>query len=219
MKAESMRLVVTSGPTREWLDPVRFISNPSSGRTGFELARKGLRLFKEVVFISGPGHPDYREVKGAVNIIVDSTNEMAKAVQKSVGPDTLLIMAAAPADFTLKNPVKKKMKKTESTTLELKLDPTIDILLSIKDKKYKNFFRVGFAAETQNVKKYALDKLHRKNLDLICGNRVYREVHGFSRDENTLSVFDRNEKEHTIGPGKKSQNAASLLKFIIRHLS
>ncbi len=218
MNASSYRLVVTSGPTREWIDPVRFISNPSSGRTGWGIARRGLKYFKEVVFISGPAHHKYISVQGAKNILVDTTEEMKAAVHKSIKSKTLLIMAAAPADFTPDRTSDSKIKKTAAKQLNVKLVPTTDILKSLKDHGARDFYRVGFAAETDHVSENALDKLERKGLDFICANQVFKESQGFGEHANTLHLLGHDGELRQFGPGDKLKIADDLLKYLIRVL-
>ena len=215
MNLQDFKLVVTSGPTREWIDPVRFISNPSSGQTGWQIARNGVGKFNEVVYIAGAAHREYCEVDGARNISVITTEDLAQAVQNEVGPRSLLIMAAAPADFTPANPGNQKIKKTSGSGMTLELKPTTDVLISVSDLDYPNFFRVGFAAETTEVRKYALDKMERKKLHFVCANRVFREEVGFGSHDNTLLVLDREGHEQTIGPCSKENLARNLLDYLI----
>ena len=211
MDASLYRLVVTSGPTREWIDPVRFLSNPSSGHTGFFLARRGVELFREVVFISGPVAPPKRQVDGARNVPVETTEEMASAVQKNIGERTLLVMAAAPADFTPDKSADQKIKKGEKTELLLRLRPATDILMSIRDETHPDFYRVGFAAETNDLLENARRKLERKNLDFICANEVFQSQKGFGAGENALFLLDRRGKSHKLGPSSKEDLASTLL--------
>lgn len=214
MNPSKYRLVVTSGPTREWIDPVRFISNPSSGRTGWALARRGLKLFRDVVFISGPAHGRYTKVEGAKNIQVESTEEMAAAVTSAIRERTLLIMAAAPADFTPESRDTTKIKRSGGELI-LRLQPTKDILIGLGSLDLDHFIKVGFAAETDHVQENAFDKLKRKNLDFICANRVYQEREGFGENRNTLHVIGRDGKEKIIGPADKLLLADRLLRYLV----
>lgn len=215
----NMRLVVAAGPTREWLDPVRYLTNASSGKTGWEIARNGLQRFAEVVYIAGQCDMPYRSVDGAINISVDTTSDMAEAVRKMLCENCLLIMAAAPADYTPVAPASSKIKKQpgeELRTIELK--PTIDILKSVGEDCPPRCIRVGFAAETDNMKAHALDKLRRKNAHFICGNEVYRDQSGFGEVQNTLHLFDRAGEETVIGPMTKDRLAPTLLDELERRL-
>jgi phosphopantothenoylcysteine decarboxylase/phosphopantothenate--cysteine ligase len=212
-----MRLVVASGPTREWIDPVRFITNASSGKTGWEIARNGLSRFAEVVYIAGPCA--YRMLEGATCIAVDTTSDMADAVLKSICENSLLIMAAAPADYTPVTPATQKIKKVPGETHRtLELRPTTDILKKAGENPPPRCIRVGFAAETENLKENALEKLKRKNADFICGNEVYRERSGFGEVQNTLHLFDRTGHEIVLGPMPKDRLAQSLLDVLERRL-
>ena len=214
------RLVITSGPTREWLDPVRFLSNASSGRTGWCLASKGLQSFREVDLITGPVCGDYARLPGARVTQVESTADMAEAVRQAMGPRTLLIMAAAPADYTPDQVSDSKMKKTGSS-LELRMKPTVDVLASIAQQGdlLDSFFRVGFAAETGDLEKNARDKLRRKHLDFICGNDVYRNTRGFGENSNSWIVYGPSVEPVTIGPADKLELAERLLDYLMRSLS
>ena len=215
MNLKDFKLIVTSGPTREWIDPVRFISNPSTGQTGWELARHGIARFKEVVYICGPAHREYLQVPGARNISVITTEELAQAVQTEVESRCLLIMAAAPADFTPSNPGAQKIKKSASEGMTLELKPTTDVLISVSELDHPNFFRVGFAAETTDLQEHALEKMQRKKLHFVCANRVYREEVGFGSHDNTLFVIDRDGREETVGPCSKDLLAQNLLDYLI----
>lgn len=220
MTPARFRLVVCSGPTREWIDPVRYISNASSGRTGWHLASRGLAQFRETVFISGPADPAFSSVDGALNLKVETTAEMAAAVREQIGPDTLLIMAAAPADYTPENTAEQKMKKKDGEGVTIQLKPTTDILKSIVSiaPRHARFFRVGFAAETGDLEGYARRKLKEKDLDFICANEVYRNTRGFGDGDNSLFVIDRAGNGERLGPCRKDALAEALLQHIIHGL-
>ncbi len=217
MNPEEYRLVVASGPTREWLDPVRFISNPSTGHTGWALASSGVGRFREVIFISGPGTEEYRTVEGASNVLVDTTAEMTSAVRDHVGDNCLLIMSAAPADYTPQESVDHKIKKKSGEPYTLTLAPTTDILKSLIPLAagWPAFFRVGFAAETRNIEEYARKKLVEKDLDFICANQVYKSETGFGEHPNTLLVIDKAGETVKIGPATKDDLAVRLLDHIV----
>jgi phosphopantothenoylcysteine synthetase/decarboxylase len=215
MNLRDFKLIVTSGPTREWIDPVRFISNPSTGQTGWQVARRGVGKFREVVYICGPAHEQYLTVDGARNISVVTTEDLARAVQSEVEARTLLIMAAAPADYTPAEPGVEKIKKRAGAPMQLELKPTTDVLLSVSDAEYGNFFRVGFAAETNQVREHAREKMERKKLHFVCANQVYREEMGFGSHENTLIVLDREGREEVLGPFSKEILGEKLLDYLI----
>jgi phosphopantothenoylcysteine decarboxylase/phosphopantothenate--cysteine ligase len=243
MKKKFNRIVITSGPTREWLDPVRFISNPSSGQTGYQLAIAAKKnygnLFEEIILISGPGDSRYRNVPGIVNITVESTLDMQRATEASIDNNTILFMAAAPADFTPIETKNQKMKKsTESNDsafsraidkenkekdiseisgiINVAFKPTSDILLSIKDVKYSNFLKIGFAAETEKIEEYAKGKLVTKNLDYIVANYVNKDQIGFGSSDNSYYIFGKDGSEFKLAPAPKSDLSAMLLDLIIK---
>lgn len=210
-----LKIVVTSGPTREWIDPVRYITNPSSGKTGYYLAIAALSEFSEVVYIAGATQERYKSVPGARTLPVETTEEMAAAVEAEIGPETLLFMAAAPSDFRIAHPSNHKIKKEKPESFTLELAPNPDILVQIRDRKFENFYRVGFAAETDNLIENAREKLKRKNLDFICANSVDRSRKGFGENENRLIVIDRSLKQKEIGPLEKEALATALFQWIL----
>ncbi len=183
---------------------------------GHAIASAGLRRFKEVVFISGPVAPPFDRVDGAVNYVVETTIEMKDHVMRSLGDGTVLIMAAAPADYSPAVFHHSKIKKDPELNLEIRLKPTPDILLEAAgvSARYANFFRVGFAAETEHVRENALAKLKKKDLDFICANIVFREEAGFGANPNSLLVMDREGAESPIGPAEKPELAQALLDFL-----
>lgn len=186
-------LVVTSGPTREFFDPIRFLSNPSTGRMGHAIGIAAVRrsVF-DVVFISGPVAPEFANVAGARNIAVVSTEEMLSAVASVLPAGGILIMAAAPADYrpAVRSPV--KIKKTENP--QISLVPNPDILRAMAERNRNLSPRallIGFAAETHEIEKYALGKLRDKELDMIFLNDVSRQNAGFAATTNEFIVFYR----------------------------
>ncbi len=219
MNPAEFRLVVTSGPTREWVDPVRFLSNASSGRTGWHLASAGTGSFSSVSLITGPVCREYRNLPGALVTEVETTDDMADAVRANLRDRTLLIMAAAPADYTPATAATGKMKKS-TAPLSLELRPTVDILASIADEgdRLDRCYRVGFAAETSDLKGHAREKLARKRLQFICGNEVYRTTRGFGERENTWLVYGADGSTETIGPDDKARLARRLLDHLVARL-
>jgi phosphopantothenoylcysteine decarboxylase/phosphopantothenate--cysteine ligase len=178
------KVLVTAGPTREFLDPVRFVSNRSSGKMGYELAAEALRRGAEVVLISGPTQlvPPQR----VNHHRVQTAQEMDEAVQKHFPDADILIMAAAVSDFKFSRRAAEKVKKAEFPE-GLSLVPTEDILLRLSREKKQ--ILVGFAAETENVERNALAKLKKKSLDMIVANDVLEEGIGFESDDNRVSLF------------------------------
>lgn len=183
------RVIVTAGPTREYLDPVRFISNRSSGKMGYAIARASLRRGANVTLISGPSV--LPQPRGAKFISVDTAAEMSDAVNQELPEATILIMSAAVSDFM---PAQKAGKKIEkSRELLLKLCQTPDILSNIGKRKNR-MFTVGFAAETGDKIERAKKKLKEKNMDLIVWNDITRAGSGFDVDTNAVVILDREEE-------------------------
>ncbi len=181
------RILVTAGPTREYIDPVRFISNRSSGKMGYAIARAALRRGAEVVLISGPS--SLCQPKGLKKFIpVETTEEMINAVYKELEYSTVLIMSAAVSDF---KPEKKSFKKIEkSGEMQLRLIQTPDILSEIGRRKNKPFI-IGFSAETGNKIERAKKKLKEKNMDMIIFNDITEKGSGFEVDTNKVVIIDR----------------------------
>ena len=161
-----MHLLITAGGTREYIDPVRFISNASSGRMGYALARAAQKAGHRVTLISAS---DLQPPVGVEFVGVDSAAEMFKAVKKFFAKCDCLIMAAAVADYTPVRTAKTKIKKT-GKSLTIKLKPTVDILKWAGKHKKKNQVVVGFALEDKNIRARAAKKLNEKNLDMIIAN-------------------------------------------------
>ena len=161
-----MHFLITAGGTREYIDPVRFISNASSGRMGYALARAALKAGHKVTLISAS---DLQPPVGVDFVGVDSAAEMFEAVKKFFSKCDCLIMAAAVADYTVARPAKSKIKKTRENLI-IKLKPTTDILKWAAKHKKKNQMIVGFALEEKNLRANAEKKLKEKNLDMIIAN-------------------------------------------------
>ena len=164
-----MHFLITAGGTREYIDPVRFISNASSGKMGYALARAALKAGHKVTLITAPTN---QRVPGGTKIIkVETAAEMFEAVRKHFSRCDCLIMAAAVADYTPVRPAKTKIKK-EDKFLTIKLKPTTDILKWAGRHKKKNQVVVGFALEDKKLRERAERKLKDKNLDMIIANRL-----------------------------------------------
>lgn len=196
-----VKILITAGPTREPIDPVRFLSNRSSGRMGYALAAAFRRLGHEVLLISGPTHLD---VPDFVDFIpVETAQEMYDAVAKSISRAEVGVFCAAVADYTLQNVEPQKIKKTQDL-LTLSLKKTPDILGSIRHVHGFPGYLVGFAAETENLEANAREKLIRKECDMIIANDVSQEGIGFDSSENEVLVVElmentqlpRDSKEH-----------------------
>ena len=192
MLLHERKAIVTGGPTREWIDTVRFISNPSSGKMGLAIADECFHRARETVFIHGPIDVTLVALKKYRCVPVETTADMLEAVTKELEENVVLVMAAAPADYA---PIKKedrKIKKGEKNlTLELKKTPDIlkEIAALKRDGCIREVFTVGFAAETNDIEKFALKKLSEKNLDMICLNDVSQKGAGFGSDTNIITIF------------------------------
>ncbi len=178
------RLLITAGPTREAIDPVRYISNKSSGKMGLALANAAIEAGADVSLVSGPIQLDFPE-HSHVNQVL-TANEMHQAVMQQIAHTDIFIAAAAVADYRIDNAAQHKIKKT-SDELQLNLKKNPDILASVAAIKDAPF-TVGFAAETQNLEVNALAKLKAKQIDMIAANRVGDQL-GFDSDENALNVY------------------------------
>ncbi len=198
MLLKDKKVIVTGGPTREWLDPVRFISNPSTGKMGISISDEALKRSREVVFIHGPIDERLIEMKKYRTVAVESTTDMLEAVMNELEDGAVVIMSAAPADYTAAEKSPEKIKKGEGE-LSLKLKRTPDILKNIAqardEGKFADLFVVGFAAETVNIDEYAKEKLASKKLEMICLNDVSREDAGFGTDTNIITIFKKNGSE------------------------
>ena len=183
------RVLVTSGPTREPIDPVRYLSNRSSGKMGHAVATAALRRGAEVVLISGP--TALKPPAGAVYVPVQTAEEMREAALQHLGTATVVIKAAAVADYRVERPSATKIKsggKRDGFSLDLVPNP--DILKELAQKK-GGAFLVGFAAETNDVRAHAADKLRAKGIDLLVANDVSQQGIGFEADDNQVILLDR----------------------------
>ncbi len=181
------KVLVTAGPTREYLDPVRFISNPSSGKMGFALAKDAWKRGAEVILVSGITDTDLPY--GVNTIVVQSAEQMYEAVVKLSDWASVVVKAAAVGDYSAKNYEKDKISK-RSGSYNLELQKTKDILFELGKNKNGKLL-VGFAAETNDIVKKAKNKLKEKNLDMIVVNDVTKEDSGFSVDTNSAVILNR----------------------------
>jgi len=204
-----VRLLITAGPTREAIDPVRYLSNRSSGKMGYAIAEATLEAGHEVVLISGPVHLD--PPRGAHFISILTADEMHDAVHRYVRDCDILVMCAAVADYKPAKVSPQKIKKHEEN-LALELIPTRDILSSLP-KKDRQFLVVGFAAETNDVEESAEKKLRAKNCDLIVANDVSRADSGMESDENEVTILFQSGKRQKISRAPKKIIARELLKI------
>ena len=202
------KIVVTAGATRESIDPVRFISNHSSGKMGVALARAAWRRGAEVQLIAGhvdiPVPPEIRSTKA------ESVEDMAEAVAAALPKADALIMAAAPADFRPASAASQKIKKGKSAP-RIELEPTVDILKSTISKRKKNSVIVGFALETNDGVKNARDKLKAKELDYVVLNDATEPGAGFGVDTNRVTIIGRDGEEEALELMSKSDVAEAIL--------
>ncbi len=181
-------VLITAGPTREKIDPVRYLTNRSSGRMGYALTEAALRRGARVLLVSGPtalNPPSAAEVTW-----VESASQMREAVLRWLAEASIVIKAAAVSDYTVSNPPDQKIKRTGRMTLEL--EPTADILAEVALHKTSQII-IGFAAETENVIENARKKLASKSLDIIVANDVSKEGIGFDSERNAVTIFTADE--------------------------
>ena len=210
------KLLLTAGPTREALDPVRYITNHSSGKMGFAIAEAAATLGAEVTLICGPVTLTTPAKVKRIN--VQSALEMHAAVMDHAQQHDVFISCAAVADYRPDVVATQKIKKTEqSDTLCITMVKNPDIVASVAALTERRPFTVGFAAETQDVEKYALGKLTKKKLDMICANDVSVTGQGFDSNDNALTVYWSN-GQHALPLSSKRELAQALMLFIHRHL-
>jgi phosphopantothenoylcysteine decarboxylase / phosphopantothenate---cysteine ligase len=206
------KVLVTAGPTRENVDPVRYLTNRSSGKMGYAVAEAAARRGAHVILVSGP--TSLEAPAGVERIPVESAAEMHRAVLEKVADCSIAIFAAAVADYRPVEPNGQKIKRNnESTTIAL--EPTPDILASVARNKGERFI-VGFAAETDNVAENARNKLAAKNADLMVANDVTAEGAGFDHDTNVVTLFARDGRDLALPRINKSEVAQRILDEVVR---
>ena len=205
-----MRILITAGPTREAIDPVRFLSNRSSGKMGYALARVAARRGHAVTLISGP--VALRPPAKVSFVAVMTADEMLAAVKRYLSRCDALIMTAAVADWRPRRVSAQKIKKATGYRL-LRLEPTPDILKTLRSKKGRRVF-VGFAAETERVLAEARRKLAEKGLDLIVANDVSRPDSGFEVDTNQVTLMDASGGVRALPLMTKLKVAARILAWL-----
>lgn len=207
------RVLVTAGPTHEAIDAVRFIGNHSSGKMGFALAQVAAELGAETTLIAGPVHlPLPHPAVKRINITTAA--QMHEACHAIASEQSIIIMAAAVADYRPKQVVDHKLKKSE-TSLDIELEPTLDILQSLGAAKPKDQLLIGFALETDDELQYAKGKLQRKNLDLIVLNSLRDKGAGFGHDTNKVTIIGRDNKIDTSELKSKSDIAHDIWNKIV----
>lgn len=209
---QGVKVTITAGPTREAIDPVRYISNHSSGKMGYALAAAAAALGAEVTLISGP--VQLAAPTGVTRIDVTTAEQMYVSSMQQAPNSDIFIGCAAVADFRVAALASQKIKKTadnDGLTLQLVKNP--DIIASVAAMSAQRPFTVGFAAETEKVAEYARQKLQKKNLNLICANDVSDPALGFNSEQNAITVYS-NTAEFALGQRSKTDLAQALISLI-----
>ncbi len=212
---KKFKALVTAGPTHEYIDPVRFITNKSSGKQGYEIARSLSENGFDTTLISGP--TNLSPIKGVNLIKIKSADEMLKVTLNSL-PADVAIFSAAVSDFKVKNNEEQKIKKDKIS--KLSLEKNTDILGHISNhNSLRPKLVVGFAAETNSLKKNSLKKLSEKNCDWIIANDVSKDDIGFDSDFNKVSIFYKNNSEENLPKMRKSSLANEIVNRIVSQLN
>ena len=200
-------ILVTAGPTQEALDPVRYITNRSSGKMGYAIAQAAAQRGADVVLVSGP--VTLKPPQGVRVVSVQTAQEMRKAVMDHLEEATIIIGTAAVADYYVSDIPKQKLKKT-ATRLSLELDPTPDILAEVGQKKGDRLL-VGFAAETDHLLEEARRKMTQKSCDMLVANLINRKGLGFESDHNEVDIITQTGQTVHAGPAEKTEIAERIL--------
>ena len=208
------KAIVTAGPTYEPIDPVRFIGNNSSGKMGIAIAKELEQRGAEVTLIMGPSQIDIN-ANGISLIRVHTADEMYKVANDKFAKSDIAIMAAAVADYTPATTAKEKIKKKDEH-LTVELVKTKDILKSLGETKTKGQVLVGFALETNNEKQHAVDKLQKKNADMIVLNSLNDSGAGFGHDTNKITIFEKGGREFNFDTKSKTAVAKDIVDTIIK---
>jgi len=208
-----MRILVTAGPTREAVDAVRFLSNKSTGKMGYAIAKAAVEAGHDVILVSGPTSltpPD-----GLLEFVpVVSAADMAQAVKLRAPDCGMIVMCAAVADYTPAHPINRKMKKNDGN-LFLELKRTEDILKTLGERKTPGQILVGFAAETDDLESYARGKLAAKHLDWIAANDVSHPGCGFAADTNAVTLFAADGRKFELPLQGKDAVAKRMLELLL----
>ena len=214
-KNNKLKAIVTAGPTNEHIDPVRFITNKSSGKQGYEIAKSLSKKGFDTTLISGPTKLEINEEINLIN--VETAEEMFQATLNNL-PTDVAIFSAAVGDYKVKEKSERKIKKQNKLNLEL--EKNVDILNYISNhNSLRPRLVVGFAAETDNLENHAIDKLNEKNCDWIVANDVSNKKIGFNSDFNEVSIFYKNDKIERLKYKPKSEISDELVDRIINHLN
>lgn len=206
------KVLITAGPTREFIDPVRFISNRSSGKMGYELAKATKERGAEVTLISGPVNLNPIPEVNIINVV--TAKQMFEEVKKHYSEKDIIIMSAAVSDYTIRNYSTHKLKK-EANELNLTLNPTQDILLWLGENKNDKTILIGFALETNNDIDNAIKKLETKKADIIILNNPLIEGAGFETDTNIIKIIDKNKNITEFPKLTKYELAHKIIDYIL----
>jgi phosphopantothenoylcysteine decarboxylase/phosphopantothenate--cysteine ligase len=216
-KNKKIKALVTAGPTNEYIDPVRFITNKSSGKQGYEIAKSLSNRGFDTTLISGPTNLDVSE---NINLIkVETAEEMFKATQQNL-PTDIAIFAAAVSDFKINKREKEKIKKHHDLTINL--EKNIDILNYVSShNSMRPKLVIGFAAETNNLDKNAIEKLKNKNCDWIIANDVSKKESGFNSEFNEVTIHYKNKeiKKEKLSLKRKSEISEEIVDRIITQIN
>jgi len=213
--SNKLKAIVTAGPTNEYIDPVRFITNKSSGKQGYEIAKSLSQKGFDTTLISGPTN---LEINDDINLIkVETAEEMFQATLNNL-PTDVAVFSAAVGDYKVKEASKLKIKKQDKLNLEL--EKNVDILNYVSNhNSLRPRLVIGFAAETNNLENYANKKLNEKNCDWIIANDVSNKKIGFESDFNEVSIFYKDNKSDKLKYKPKSEISDELVEKIINHLN
>ncbi|MCM3315761.1 bifunctional phosphopantothenoylcysteine decarboxylase/phosphopantothenate--cysteine ligase CoaBC [Rummeliibacillus stabekisii] len=206
------KVVVSAGPTRERIDPVRFLTNFSSGKMGYAMAAAAAKLGAQTILVSGPVSID--PPKGVQVVPVESAEEMLQAILKEYDTADIVVKTAAVADYRPKETFSRKMKKQPGDS-SIELERTTDILLTLGERKQHQLL-IGFAAETNDVINYAKGKLEKKNADYIVANDVSKTDRGFGTDRNTVTLVGNNDYQVNFSQLPKEELALKLFETILK---
>lgn len=207
MMASPVRCLISAGPTREYFDPVRFLSNPSSGKMGYALAAAAAARGWQTTLVSGPTCLDCPPSVDRVS--VETGTEMFAALDARFDACTLLIMTAAVMDYRPVERAPLKVKK-DQLARSVAMEPTVDILKTLAARKQHQLV-VGFAAETDHVEAHAREKLIRKRCDYLVANQVGQPGAGFASDTNEVTLLASNGSREPLGPASKTELAHALI--------
>jgi len=212
---KNKKVLVTAGPTKEYIDPVRYISNESSGKQGYEIAKKLLDAGFDTTLVTGPTNINYPKELKVIKVI--AAEEMLQACQKLL-PVNIAICAAAVVDFSPEYK-KEKIKKNNITNHDLKLSENIDILRFLSSQsEHRPGLVIGFSAETENVLENSLKKLDNKKCDWIIANDVSDKSIGFNSDNNEITIIYKNKITEKVSKASKSEIASEVVTRIIKSL-